>query len=89
MLYRRFGYVHARILLQKQDELKEIEEQLQIIDKADDEAGPRLQRCLQSRAHDEARDAKGPPDRVTRKELLRKAEDLVSEYGRKFIFDIP
>jgi hypothetical protein len=28
MLYRRFGYLHARILLSKQDELRELEEQL-------------------------------------------------------------
>lgn len=81
MLYRRFGYIHARILLQKQDELKEIEERLEALDTEDDGGGERLQRCLKSRAFDEARDRKSPPERESRRQLLRRAEDLVREYG--------
>lgn len=33
MLYRRFGHLQARILLNKQDELRELESQLNHIDK--------------------------------------------------------
>jgi hypothetical protein len=32
MLYRRFGYLHARLLLQKQDELRKLEEALDNLD---------------------------------------------------------
>jgi len=35
MVYRRFGYFQARVLLEKQDELRELEEQLDDIDHDD------------------------------------------------------
>lgn len=35
MIYRRFGYLQSRILLQKQDEMRELEDQLDTMDKED------------------------------------------------------
>jgi hypothetical protein len=85
MIYRRFGYIHARILLQKQDELKEIEDQLRIMDEEDENGGPRFSRCLKSRAHDERRARDLPEGKVSRKMLLRRAEEVVGEYGMLII----
>lgn len=35
LLYRRFGYLHSRTLLEKQDELRVLEQQLDALDKSD------------------------------------------------------
>lgn len=82
MIYRRFGYPHARTLLQKQDELRETEERLDETDQEDKNRGPKAQRCPRSRLHDELRDRKSAPGKgETRIHLLWRAEDLVREYG--------
>jgi hypothetical protein len=83
MLFRRFGYIHARILLQKQDELKEIEEQLRSMDERDNSAGPRIKRCLKSRLADEKR-TDLQDGKETRGQLLRRAEKIAREYGACF-----
>ena len=79
MMYRRFGLLHSRLLLDKQDELREMEETLHALDKRDskDEQG---QKCLKSRDEDESRDPpkKGP----TRKKLLKDIKTAVLEYGQ-------
>lgn len=35
MLYRRFGYLQSRVLLKKQDELRQLEQQLDNMDEDD------------------------------------------------------
>lgn len=37
MLYRRFGYIHSRLLLYKQDELRELEASLHNMDLLDNQ----------------------------------------------------
>lgn len=84
MVYRRFGFLHARLLLQKQDELKKIEWELDLMDKCDWEDGEDARVGLRSRDVDEARTL--DPGLETRKKLLARAEKLVNEYGKTEIF---
>ena len=78
MIYRRFGLLHARLLLTKQDELRELEEDLLEMDEAD-AAIERNRRFLHSRAKDFRRKARG--DDETRRELLARIEKKTLEYG--------
>ena len=76
MVYRRFGFLHARLLLHKQDELRVMEEALDEMDQKD--------RCsdepevLQCREDDDARTAQGAE---TRKSLLSRIEETLLKYG--------
>ncbi|CAM6003582.1 unnamed protein product [Sphagnum balticum] len=71
MLYRRFGFLQARIILYKQDELRELEEELDGIDNNDAVSRPGK---LKSRERDDA-------DCEDRKNLIRKITKAFSEYG--------
>jgi hypothetical protein len=51
MLYRRFDYIQARLLLYKQDELRELEGELENLDAIDENEDPSL---LRSREKDDA-----------------------------------
>ena len=68
MLYRRFGFLQSRLLLNKQDQLRALEEQLDDIDKEDDE------QYLTSRDLDDA-------DERPRTRLLKRIETKFKEYG--------
>ena len=68
MLYRRFGFLQARLLLNKQDQLRALEQQLDQIDSSDEEE------YLTSRDNDEA-------DERPRTKLLRRIETNFKEYG--------
>lgn len=68
MLYRRFGFLQARLLLNKQDQLRALEEQLDDTDNNDDEDH------LKSRELDDA-------DETRRARLLKKIEIKFKEYG--------
>lgn len=68
MLYRRFGFLQARLLLNKQDQLRALEEQLDDLDKDDDEE------YLKSRELDDA-------DETRRSKLLLKIEKKFKEYA--------
>jgi hypothetical protein len=74
MLYRRFGYLQSRILLHKQDELRELEERLDQLDKKDAEDS-KTKKLLKSRDLDDKRN--GP-----RIALLVTIEKKFKEYGR-------
>ena len=80
MVYRRFGTVIARLLLNKQDEIAELEKSLVEMDGADAK-DDRRGRCLLSRTIDESM----PPDRKewpkTRPEILKELEEKVLEYS--------
>ena len=78
-LYRRFGYLQSRLLLQKQDELRELEDSLREMDERDDKT-EEGQDCLQSRDLDDRRDL--PEGRVTRRALLQRIEKKMLEYGK-------
>lgn len=79
MLYRRFGYIHSRLLLHLQDELRELEADLlnkDLFDARDDHE------VLQSREMDEEREC-APGE--SRGELLHKIEDKALQYGMYII----
>jgi hypothetical protein len=75
MIYRRYGYLQSRILLEKQDELRLLEEQLDAIDRSEMYKRPHQ---LFSRVHqgDE------------RKGLLAQIEVTFCEYGIDIANDI-
>ena len=70
MLYRRFGFLQARILLNKQDELRELEKDLDRMDKVDERKDPEV---LRSREKDAASSER-------RKNLLYNIEQKFKEY---------
>ena len=73
MLYRRFGVLQARLILNKQDQLRELEECLEIMDEHDDKHN---RAALESREMDEASSIE------RRKKHLDKTEVVFKEYGR-------
>ena len=82
MMYRRFGLLHSRLLLHKQDRLRELEEELQMLDRVDarSEEG-RL--ALQCREEDDAREPP-PAPRRSRTMLLQEIETELTAYGRLY-----
>lgn len=73
MLYRRFGFVQARVLLEKQDELRLLEERLDDLDKA-----------MRRKDEDSLRTRDlSEEDGRPRKELLGKIETKSCEYGNR------
>lgn len=67
MLFRGFGQLHARVLLQKQDEITEIEQQLNELDKIEANAF-----FLRSRRMDPS---------IERKKLVADAEQKLLDYS--------
>ncbi|KAI9729941.1 MAG: hypothetical protein M1834_006138 [Cirrosporium novae-zelandiae] len=72
MMCRRFGFLHTRVLLYRQDELRELEDQLICLDQEDFEENPKL---LQSRALDDAQEGS------FRRGLIQTIDDKLKEYG--------
>ncbi|KAF8856191.1 hypothetical protein BDZ45DRAFT_654497 [Acephala macrosclerotiorum] len=72
MLYRRFGFLQSRLLLHKQDQLRELEKDLDRMDKYDQIENPSL---LRSREKDDAVNG-------SREKLLCKVEDKFKEYAQ-------
>ncbi|RDW74875.1 hypothetical protein BP6252_06017 [Coleophoma cylindrospora] len=68
MLYRRFGFIQSRLLLYKQDQLRVLEEELDTLDKNDDDI------YLTCRANDDL-------DERPRTKLLKKIEAKFREYA--------
>jgi hypothetical protein len=79
MLYRRFGFLQARLLLHKQDELAELEDELDELDQADALERPLL---LQCRRNDDEKVGE-------RKKLLQKIDLKFKEYGAVFLESNP
>ena len=80
MIYRRFGYMHSRLLLNLQDELRELESKLHDMDLIDDEDSEESRRCLQSRGIDEER-RDLHVNQESRRELFRKIAQKALQYG--------
>jgi hypothetical protein len=76
MIYRRFGFIHARLLLQKQDELRIMEEELDQMDKRDLKNNPTALKC---RMEDDERQDQVPE---TRQSLLARLEATVLSYDQ-------
>jgi len=73
MIYRRFGFLHARLLLQKQDELRMMEAELDRMDQNDKFNNVDALKC---RMIDEGRVQHGE----TRKALLNRMQETVLVY---------
>lgn len=74
MIYRRFGFVQARLLLEKQDDLRKLELKLDRYDR-------RLGKHAQTKDTLRTRDLK--PDAATaRKEIMDSLEKCFNEYGK-------
>lgn len=71
LMCRRFGFLHSRVLLYRQDELAQLENQLVELDADDAENNPR---ALLSRELDEQQDS-------TRKDLILNINEKLKEYG--------
>ena len=78
MIYRRFGALHARLLLNKQDELRELEDDLRDMDEQDAKDED-TDIYLMSRTKDNKREP--IEGRETRKQLLETIEKKTLEYG--------
>ncbi|KAI4131119.1 MAG: hypothetical protein LQ347_003103, partial [Umbilicaria vellea] len=76
MVYRGFSYLHSRLLLYLQDELRCAEKELDEMDEDDfnDPDNPRSKICLKSREKDDARKDK------SRRALLFRIKDLLMQY---------
>lgn len=75
-MYRRFGFLQSRLLLEKQDELRELEEQLDRSDKKEEKAAV-TRPMTRDLVSDQLAD---------RKELLSKVEEKFCAYGKSCNF---
>ncbi|EOD50801.1 hypothetical protein UCRNP2_2458 [Neofusicoccum parvum UCRNP2] len=75
LMCRRYGFLHSRVLLYRQDELRALEEDLLELDLEDKEADPRVH---MSRVLDDSRNDE-------RKKLIRKIDEKLKEYEEKFM----
>jgi hypothetical protein len=73
-IYRQFGYLQSRLLLEKQDELRKLEEKLDEIDREDDLEA-------ESRKRLKTRDLT-PEYAAERKEIIGTIEKKFLEYGK-------
>jgi len=81
MLYRRFGYLQARLLLDRQDELRALELRLDRLDTTDANNKPDGPNMLRSRAYNAVTNP-------ARKRLLDEIEAKFKDYGRFYsLFD--
>jgi hypothetical protein len=72
MVYRRYGYLHARLLLKKQEHLRQLERRLDDMDREDKEARPESLVTMNNYNSEEARE---------RRELEEEIEKQLLEYG--------
>ncbi|KAK8057781.1 hypothetical protein PG996_011718 [Apiospora saccharicola] len=83
MIYRRFGYLHARTLLRLQDKLRTLEELLDENDDDDASGTESNKKCLMSRDYDEAECkalAEKVPTALTRTQILDEIEVVLGKY---------
>ena len=76
-MYRRFGSLHARVLLYKQDELRRLESDLRTMDVQDSKSQAGERKLISW--HKDCRSSAG--DKKTRQSLMRTIEQKTTEYG--------
>ena len=88
MVYRRFGLVFSRLLLNKQDEIREMEATLLAMDRTDQANDNHV--YLMSRTEDANRNDESVPSQwsETRTQLLERLEKKTLEYGESIITSI-
>jgi hypothetical protein len=84
MIYRRFGYLHARVLLRLQDKLRTLELRLDEYDDEDasDETEKELLMCRDADEKDCMKRAKVNPNVPTRTQILDEIETVQEKYGK-------
>jgi hypothetical protein len=80
-VYRGFHYLHARVLLEIQNEVAVLERELDYLDREDREGDLARQRTLRSRAMD-MRAAKKQQGARTRRDVLKEIRAKLLEYGK-------
>ena len=70
-MFRYFGRLHARVLLHKQDELAQLEQRLDELDRAESEVNPYFMTTNRRRG-----------DNPQRQALLGEVEGKLKEYGK-------
>lgn len=85
MMYRRFGYLQARLLLDKQHRMSKLEEELQELDNEIKEAGD--ENLPEKKNFHNTVDL-DPELAERREELLAEIEEAYIEYGRIASLDI-
>ena len=78
MICRKYGFLRSRVLLYRQDELRQLERDLLAADQEDAQDCPL---ALRSRKTDEGR----PQDEYSRKPLIEKIDAKLKEYGETYI----
>ena len=73
-IYRKFGWLHSRILLHLQDELVDLEDQLEDLDKWEAVSGNPI-KLLCRRLDDAA------PENSVRRKLLKECHEKLDQYG--------
>ena len=79
MVYRRFGLVFSRLLLNKQDEIREMEATMLAMDRTDE--NHKNDKYIMSRTEDIKRDSVPTYWPESRPQLLERLEKKVLEYG--------
>jgi len=82
MVYRRFGYLHSRVILRKQDQLRKLEAELEGYDNDDANGPEEMKKLLISRDYDETFDRKQTEGTRTRTQILVEIEETLSKYGK-------
>lgn len=77
-MFRRFDTLHARLLLHKQDKIRELEEELSFRDQADDQ-NKETQKYLKCR--EDADDQDAPKSGRSRADIMKDIEKVLLEYG--------
>ena len=72
MIYRRFGFLQSRLLLQKQEQLRRLEHRLDMLDEQDEKAKPRDLVCMDAAERGKAQE---------RTRLMQDIETKFREYG--------
>src|SRR5438552_8863712 len=75
MIYRRFGYIQARLLLEKQDEMRQLEEKLDMLYRYDES---HHQESIMTRDLDEE-------ESNPRRTVLKTIEERFCEYGKNLL----
>jgi hypothetical protein len=82
-VYPRFGYLHSRLLVTKQYEIRRLEAELDDMDQDDEDEEDK--RRVKSRKHDvslEQQELKDDPDTRTRTMILEDIENKLKSYGK-------
>ena len=79
MLYRRFGEVQARLLLEAQDDLRRLQKELHFLDLEETEG--------EDKEHLKSRKVYNEGSSVKRQELMKELKKAFKDYGIHFAYE--